>query len=274
MLFRSNCDPGETPCNCPTDCAPPGPPPAPTVDPSGINKSRFISLVPGNAGQCTAIRVTLSSLHHVVPPYTAGASVPFTAFEGQNRWAGPATQFIESASSGVPFVASNLICTPYYQDWSTIGLLHLTGSAIVPSSVYQVAMLGAACQGTESSCSAVSNSLQLLTNRWGDVVEPFSSPPAGGQPNFGDIGALVNKFKSLLGAPIKARAKMAAGDARGLINITPNVGFGDISADVDAFKGLPYPYKPGKCTGNEAKACAADADCVVQGTTGPCVLCP
>ena len=245
---NGTCDPPETTCNCPTDCAPPGPPPAPAADPSGINKSRFISLVPGNAGQCTAIRVTLSSLHHVVPPYTAGASVPFTAFEGQVRWAGPATQYVESVSSGVSFVASSLICTPYYQDWSTIGLLHVTGSVIVPSSVYQVAMLGAVCQGTESSCSAVSNSLQLQTNRWGDVVAAFQLPtPPATQPDFGDIGALVNKFKSAIGAPIKARAMLAGGNSTGLINITPDVGFTHISACVDAFRGLAYPYTVADC---------------------------
>jgi hypothetical protein len=81
----------------------------------------------------------------------------------------------------------------------------------------------------------------------------------------------VNKFKSLLGAPIKARAKMAGGDARGLINLTPNVSFGDISTDVDAFRGLPYPYKPGKCTGAATTACTTDTDC---GANGPCILCP
>jgi hypothetical protein len=238
---NGSCDPPETICWCPTDCAPVGPPPAPTADPSGIIKSRFISLVPGNAGQCTAIRVTLSSLHHVEPPYTSGASVPFTAFEGQVRWVGPATQYFESASNGVPFVASSLICTPYYQDWSTIGLLHVTGSAIVPSSVYQVAMLGAVCQGAESSCTAVSAPLPITTARSGNVVVSPPTDTLSSQANFGDITALVSKYQSKLDAPIKARAKIA-GDARGLINIASDVGFGDIAADVDAYKGRPYPY--------------------------------
>jgi hypothetical protein len=61
------------------------------------------------------------------------------------------------------------------------------------------------------------------------------------QPDFDDIGALVNKFKSLLGAPIRSRSKLASVDARGLMDITPDVGFDDISQDVDAFKGVPIP---------------------------------
>jgi hypothetical protein len=81
----------------------------------------------------------------------------------------------------------------------------------------------------------------------------------------------VNKFKSLVGAPIKAHAKLYGVDARGLIDITSDVGFDDISLDVDAFKGVPYPYKPGKCTGNPATACKDNTDC---GANGPCILCP
>ena len=103
----------------------------------------------------------------------------------------------------------------------------------------------------------------------------FQDPTqAASQPDFDDIGALVNKFKSLLGAPIKSRSKLAGVDARGLIDITVDVGFDDISQCVDAFKGIPYAFRPGKCTGDVAKACISDADCTAQSVAGPCVLCP
>ena len=69
----------------------------------------------------------LDSLHYVHPPYAAGPSAPFASFEGQVRWVGPPTQYVESTSSGVPLRAAKLQCAPHYQDWSTIGLLHVFG---------------------------------------------------------------------------------------------------------------------------------------------------
>jgi len=171
-----------------------------------------------------------------------------------------------------------LQCDPHYRDWSTVGLLAVTGEAIVPSSSYSVENLSFACLGQETTppCvtggTSVSAALTITTGRWGDAAIAFQVPtdPAS-QPDFDDIGALVNKFKSALGAPIKARSKLAGVDARGLMDITPDVGFDDIPLCVDAFKGLPYPYKPGKCTGDPATACTTNTDC---GANGPCILCP
>jgi hypothetical protein len=252
-------------------------PPPPIADPTGIDKSRFISFsIPpaATAGVgLTALRVKLTSLHHVSPAYTNGPSNPFTLFEGQLLYVGPPTEYVESDSSLTPFMASKLQCLPHYQDWSTISLLHVTGEAITPSSSYDVDNLLALCSGFESICSAVSTALPVVTARWGDAVEAFQDPDlAASQPDFDDIGAEVNKFKSLLGAPIKARAKLAGVDARGDIDITPDVNFDDISLDVDAFKGVPYPYKPGKCAGDPATACKDNADCGI--IIDLCILCP
>jgi len=254
-------------------------PPTPQRDSSGIDKSRFISFsVPGGQSPPeTALRVKLTSLHHVDPPYSGGASAPFTLFESQTMYVGPPAQYVESASSGTPFYSSQLLCTPHYRNWSTIGLLHVTGEAIVPSSTYNVENLAASCAGHESSCVAVSTPLAIKTTRWGDVETPWNPPGTDPQPDTSDISALVNKFKSALGAPIKARALLAGGDARGSVGpaeVTPDFNFTHISLCVDAFKGLSYPYRPGKCTGDAAKACIADADCTAQSVAGPCILCP
>jgi len=256
-------------------------PPPVNPDPSGINKTRFISFSApgGHLPPETALRVKLTSLHHVDPPYTGGASVPFTAFESQAQYVGPPISYVESASSGIPFYASQLQCAPYYQNWNTVGLLHVSGEAIVPSSTYNVENLAANCAGHELSCAAVSAPLAIKTTRWGDVETPYNPPSPDPQPDTSDISALVNKFKSALGAPIKARALLAGGNARGTMGpaeISPDFNFTHISLCVDAFKGLPYPYKPGKCTGDPAKACIANADCTnaPNPTTGPCILCP
>lgn len=222
-------------------------------DPSGLAKTRFVSFVlPAASSAETAVRVRLASLHHVLPPYTGGPSVPFTGFEGQVRWVGPPTQYVESTSSGIPFLASQLQCTPHYQDWSTVGLLHVTGSAIVPSSNYDVEHLAASCQGAESSCAAVSAPLLVTTTRWGDVENPFNPPSATVQPDVADIGALVNKFRSAVGAPIKSRALLAGAPGSPFGEITHVIldvdfGFSHISACVDAFRGVPYPYTIAAC---------------------------
>ncbi len=228
-------------------------PTTPMPDPAAnADKCRFIScsiVEPASEGFAeTAIRVRLVSLHHVIPPYTGGASVPFTSFEGQVRWVGPPVQYVESTSTPTPFYASSLQCDPHYQDWSTVGLLHVTGSAIVPSSVYEVENVAGSCMGVEASCTAVSAPLSISTTRWGDVETPYNPPSATVQPDVGDIGALVNKFRSAPGAPIKARALIAGNDAFGNITtLNVDLGFGHIAACVDAFRGVPYPYTIAVC---------------------------
>lgn len=231
-------------------------PPSIVADPLGV-KNRFISFnVPAaavaSAGGTTAIRVNLTSLHHVLPPYTGGPSVPFTSFEGQARWVGAPTQYVESSSSGTPFFAANLQCDPHYRDWSTVSLLHVTGSAIVPSSLYDVENVSSNCLGIEDTCSAVSAAVQIGTRRWGDVETPFNPPSATVQPDVSDISALVDKFRSAPGAPIKARALLAGepGNPFGEITsivLSVDLGFSHISACVDAFRGVPYPYTISSC---------------------------
>lgn len=219
-----------------------------TPDPSGLGKTRFISfLLPVTGTGETAVRVRLASLHHVVPPYTGGPSVPFTSFEGQVRWVGPPGEYLESNSSGTLFYSSQLQCTPHYRDWSTVGLLHVTGSAIVPSSIYEVENVAASCMGAEASCAAVSAPLSVVTTRWGDVETPYNPPSASTQPDLGDVSALVNKFRSAPGAPIKARALLVGIDGIGTIDIATEFSFIHIAACVDAFRGRPYPHSVASC---------------------------
>lgn len=227
----------------PDECemAPPDPP---LADPSGINKSRSISLsvpaasIAAGPGAQTALRVTLTSLHHPNPPYTAGTAADFSAFEGQERWVGPPTSYVESTSNPIPFMASVLQCQPHYQDWSTVGLVHVLGREIVPSSVYTVASVDDFCAGNEQGCLAISSGLEIATARWGDIEIPYNPPSLTVQPDLGDVAALVNKFRSAPGAPIKARAALYSD----IPDLSLDIGFEHISACVDAFRGVPYPY--------------------------------
>lgn len=331
------------------------PPVPPQSDPAGLDKSRFISFFPGNAGELTAIRVKLVSLHHVDPPYTGEATVPFTQFESQSLYAGPPQTARESFNDiTTRYIVARLSCVPYYSDWTEFmscsgieqicnvaedckrcgagsgtvvctidsdcaglgpvnappcqtvpnqtcsipvsGIIHLTGEMIVPSSTYEVEILAASCAGNEEACPDVSTALSVSTARSGDVLAPFSPASATTQPDFGDIAGIVAKFKNQPGAPIMVRANLAGDNNRGLIRDFDFVRFSDISLCVDAFVGRPYPYRPGRCTGDPNDLCITDADCFgdvcyggiyagescgeecggggVCGPNAPCIPCP
>lgn len=207
----------------------------PTRDPADYDKCRFITVPPPPAGM-RAVRVRLTSLHHPNPPYTAGAVSDFSAFEGQVRWLGPPVQFIESTANGIPFKVSTLQCQPYYTDWSTVGLVHVNGREIVPSSSYDVQWITQGClEAFEGSFSAA---LIIPTARWADIEIPFNPPDATVQPDLADVAATVNKFRSLPTAPIKART-LISGD---IPDATQDYSFIHIAACVDAFRGEPYPH--------------------------------
>lgn len=263
-------------------------PTAPTADPSGIDKSRFISFQapePTLAGGSveTALRINMTSLHHVSPPYNIGVSTPFTAFEGQSVWVGPPATYPEASASSLTFNASIFSCVPHYRDWSTEGLLHVTGSAIVPSSVYHVESVAAACAGVEDSAPAcqsggenVSSQLEIRTTRWADLQAEFNPPSATTQPDLGDIAALVAKFRSAPGAPIKARALLSGYDAFGAFStalLEGDLNFSHIAACVAAFRGNGYPFQMGRCAtfSGSGGACTTDADCTGN-SAPPCLL--
>jgi hypothetical protein len=211
---------------------------APAAEEVPYSKSRAISFQPGNVDQSTALRVRLVSLHHPDPPYPGGFAGDFSTLEDQFRWAGPPTQYIESQSNPTPFTASVLQCTPYFADWGTVGLLHLFGAEVVPSSVYEVQVISEGCP--IDSAFTYSAGMQVVTGRWGDIETPFHPPATSQQPDLGDISAMVNKFRSAAGAPIKARSAIS-----GLIpDLSSDLDFGHISACVVAFRGAGYPYPP------------------------------
>jgi hypothetical protein len=77
------------------------------------------------------------------------------------------------------------------------------------------------------------------TTIWGDVTPPLVQL----QPNFIDIGSVVDKFKAVAGAISKTRAQLHPAATNPLLNVD----FLDISNTVGAFKGEDYPYTPGSC---------------------------
>lgn len=260
------------------------PPPTPVADPAG-EKVRFISFSAPGTSQESALRIRLNTLHAVSPAYTAAPTIPFTAFQGLSVWVGPPATWVEAAATpGATFKSAVTQCTPHYRDWTSEGLIHVRGSAIVPSSSYAVENVAAACQGNEGSAAClsgganVSGQLIIGTRRWGDIETPFNPPSTTTQPDLADVSAMVNKFRGAPGAPIKARAIIAPNDPFGNINdatMAVDFGFTHISLCVDAFRGARYPGQMGRCSGAGTAACTTASDCNSGGNVGPCNLyCP
>lgn len=203
--------------------------PAPEVN--TVAKNRYLSIVPGNAAGMTALRVTLTDL-----------PVPYESSEGLARWVGEPQLLEESATQPEPpFKAAPLVCDPVFRDWGVEGTIHVYSDAIIPNASYAVQAIFDDCD-LSRGCD-YSPALSVETARWGDVAAPYFDPESPtSQPNFGDITAIVSKFKDDPGAIRKVFADLSPNSPDAVVN------FKDISDDVEAFKGNAYPYPgPSAC---------------------------
>lgn len=221
------CD-GATSCICP-----PSSPPAPET--TVIAKSRCISVTPTNAGIQTALRVNLKEL-----------GPPFRGLAGTKMWIGNphvVTEASDNSGDTPPptFMAASLQNTPDCRDWGAVGPIDVMDDGIIPGARIEVQAIDCICD--TAARGNFSAALDVQTSIWGDVVGnnfdsllPGRWDPPQGVVDFNDIGTVVDKFKNLPGAPLKAR-----------VDISPNVpdlviDFVDIGRCVDAFVGNPYPF--------------------------------
>lgn len=188
------------------------------------SKSRYISFQPppeAYAGAELGIRVRIVS------------APDFPAAVGRTYWVGPTNVYPEDSLNGF-FNASMLQCDSHVGPWVLGSIIHVTGAAVVPGSSYELHTATAECIASgEESCMIPLSTID--TGGWGDVAAPYGGV---GQPNFQDIAATVEKYKSVPTAPIKARAQLQPDTP----NPASNIGFSDIGACVNAYKQIPYPY--------------------------------
>jgi len=208
--------------------------PAPLEEDFPVRKNRFIALTPVNAGCGTAIRVTLRSLYH---PGPSQEGLPdFSAFEGEVRWVGPPTEYLEGAGGSPVFTASTLQCDPYFGDWNRVSVLNIFGREIIPSSIYDVQVVGDDCLDLNDP-NCYSAPLDIKTGRWGDVTFPLYVEGGASQPDLADVLALVDKWLGTLN-PLKVQAKLQPS----LPNPSIAVSISDILSAVDAWLGTAYPF--------------------------------
>ncbi len=214
-------------CECP-ELAPPSTP----AGEAGYEKIRYISMVPGNAGYQTALRVTLTTL-----------PAPFDGFNDTSCWVGEPQQVSENSGKiahepGWPdFMSAHLQGSPLCMDWSTVEVLHVTDDEIIPSAVYDVQAIE--CQCDFENEDHYSAPLTITTSKWGDSVGTCAvipcSPPEGVVNMATDVTACFDKFRNLVGAVLKSRADIEPNLPDGLVNIS------DCTFELDAFRGFAYP---------------------------------
>jgi len=240
--------------------------PAPPRAVAGLNKPRALSVASPAvaAGEQNALRVALLDLQNPVPANAPCCPPPnFSGFEfgatcgepgGCVRWIGPPHDFAESQDNpGLgSYRAARLQCTPFYHDWSIEAPFVISGAELLPSSRYAVQTVAFSCLGNEAACLDTSAPLSIVTTRWGDFASPLGGPTGGSQPDSLDVLSLINKYKNLPGALSKASAQLQPNAPE----LNADISALDITACIDAFKGLAYPYS-GPCACPSTVTCGA-----------------
>ncbi len=207
------------------------PPAVPLPDVPAVEKNRYLSFVPGNFGQETALRVTLTSM-----------PVPFDALSGMILWVGPPHEVSElgGVADALPptFTAATLQCGSYFMDWGGIGALHVYHQNIIPGALYTIQAVDVGCDlANEGSFSPT---LGVTTGRWGDLVGPYSEgawgPPDGVVSVAFDAVALIDAFRSMGDAPHKSSADLSPETPDRLITVS------DLTKVLFAFSGWTYPF--------------------------------
>lgn len=209
----------------------------PLPDPEGLKKNRFLSFVPVNPGEQTAISVTFNHLPE-----------PLAAFEGTTLWLGEPQVVSENAGYVSPqeppvfptFLAASLQAEPYYTDFGLLGTIHVYHAGIVASGTYDIRAFGGSLRAGDRN--RVSPPLPATTcPKWGDVCGYFEDgewlPPDGGVDVTSDVTAVLDKFKNLESAPSKIRCDVEPNTPDLLVNIS------DVTCVLDAFRGMPYPFE-------------------------------
>ncbi len=194
-------------------------------------KNRYLSMVPGNPGVSTALRVILADM----PP-------EFASFNGTEMWVGEPFAVSASPGSDGPeapnFLVARLSCQPSFQDWGAIGEVQVFGNAVVPGASYVVQAVISTC--VTAGLSRFSSPFVLDTPKWGDLVGDCTSIPCS-QPDGSvnvttDLVAQLDSFSDLPGSVNKFRADIQPDVPDFLVNIS------DIVATQNAFSGNPYPF--------------------------------
>jgi hypothetical protein len=227
-------------CEC-LPCEPANPPLALSLDTSTAN-NRYLTLDPSNAGQQTALSITILDL-----------PAPYQDKIGTTIWVGTPHEICENSGQTIPpaegcgpapglasksFMAAPLTCTPVFRDWTVDGVISAYGDAIIPGGVYDVKAVNLGCY--RADVAACTKSFRAETAKWGDIVSNCLDCPCGpaeGQNSITDVISLLRKFQNAFCAPAKSRADIEPGDIDFLVTIS------DVLRSLGGFAGEPFPFE-------------------------------
>jgi len=195
----------------------------------GFLKSRYLTITPFYTEYRT-IKVTILQMDQ------------YPEREGEVWWAGPEVAIPDPPHEDLRGAALQCASTPYVQNL-TPGNLHLFGGAIIPStSEYTNRYAVEVCAHDGLYCS---RPFIVETARRGEL----SGVPTGGNPDFNDISACVQKYIADSAAPSITLADQVGTAPPGTGIDVPNqrVDFRDIATTVDAFLGHGYPNDVPAC---------------------------
>lgn len=204
-------------------------------------KNRHLSFTVGNAGQQQAIRIKVISVPAV-----------FGGWVGSVFWVGVPTAMSELAgkndSTPPTFQRSLVECEVtddlFLTDWASRGMIHVTGSQIIPGATYEISVVDKTCDLTTETSFPPDSTVLLGTARWADLVGQFRASdktwtaPNGAVGIAQDLVAVLDKWKGDPNAPNKSRVDINPRIADGKIS------FLDVVRTLDAFSGLSYPFLP------------------------------
>ncbi|MHC5110638.1 MAG: hypothetical protein ACYTHJ_12270 [Planctomycetota bacterium] len=185
-----------------------------------VPKNKYISVRPKNAGQLTALRVTMV------------ANDLFPNLVGSKWWVQPHV-------AGDPPEVFRLGCTKHYQDWSTApAVIQIASRNITTNADYEIQALAFGCDQTiETNFSAP---LRLPTVRlWGDCCGAAAAgqpTPPDGFASLVDVQWCILAFQSAPNAPNDSWVDIDGDVPNAVINLADAFRF------VQAFQAQPYPY--------------------------------
>jgi len=216
----------------PADCAAAVRPSAGTLG----EKNRYVSIIPGNPGQQTALRFEVIS-----------APTGYEYLDGQTLWVTEPQEVSENSgvldpgdAPGFPsYWSATLTCNEaaaFVTDWSTYGTVHVYGKTIFPGVFYGVRAVDGNCDFAVEQNFSIP--LGISTSRFGDLVLNCQTSPCGPANGSVDIVsdavAVLRKFTNAPGAPIKARTDLQPALIDGKVDIA------DVLQVIFGFQGFPY----------------------------------
>ena len=200
--------------------------PQPAPPPHDIQKNRYVSFVPDNAGAAVAFQVTLAS-NDMQP----GAV-------GEVGWVGVPN------ASGLAGIAGE----PVYRDWIE-SVVHVGGCGVMPAGTFEIRAQSPG--GLPTPAITVQTVAQPLPKSWGDVTGGFSGTAwtaPNGIMNITDILAELATIQGGPSAPHPSRTDLQS------ISITDScvnrlVNAADVLMSVKAAQGDVFPFEvdPAAC---------------------------